>query len=238
MTLTRWLGGPNKERMPTDVVAATYNMVENEVPIYYPPFYIYSVRYIYRTELAFQPGSLIVMVGNTQVPYLERGSDYREFEIRDRFIQGYLRFFYQPKEAIDFYGSGRLALNRTRTWISQKVLPIDRDILNQIRLAVANIENEMGLVSTRWTGGTFADSKGTISGTISQPATYRSNIYLGQTIYVKGMFEEISSRVLALAARADVSTQNESSSLILGEVLTPAWIEGIRTIINNIERQL
>ena len=56
MTLTRWIGGPNKELMPAGVVATTYNLVENEIPIYYEAFYTYAVRSVYRTELPFQPG--------------------------------------------------------------------------------------------------------------------------------------------------------------------------------------
>lgn len=236
MTQTRWIGGPFKEIMPAGIVAATYNLVENEIPIYYPAFYNFTVRSIYRTELSYKPGSLVVLLNNDPVEYIDRGSDYKEMEITERTKTGYLRFFYTPFNESDLYGTVNLAFNQTRTWINQKTIAIDRDVINQIRLAISNIETTLGLVATRWTGGTFADSKGSVSGVVTQPLTYKSNIYNQQTLYVKGIFQEISDRVLYLAGRTGVITTVEEPKLILSKSLSIAWIEAVRTIINNIER--
>ena len=159
-------------------------------------------------------------------------------EIRNRTITGYIRFFYTPKNQDDLYGTANLAFNKTRTWINQKVVAIDKDIINQIRVAISAIENHMNLASTRWTGGIFSDSKGTVVGTANIPSTYVSNIFDQETLYVKSMFTELSDRIAFLASRANLDITNEAPQLVLDTSLSQGWVEAMRTIINNIEARV
>ena len=235
MTLTRWIGGKTHELMPEGYVAATYNLVENEIPINFQSYYNSNVRTIYKTELEHRADSLIVTVGNTPVSYIERGGDFKEFEITDLVSTGYLRMSYIPRQAEDYFGTAKLQFNKSRTWIYQKFLTIDKDVINQIRVAIAAIENQIGLVSTRWTGGIFTDTKATATGTPNVPASFNTNIVNEQTLFVSIIADEISIRLVELAAKTNVSITDLSTSIEVKNSMSPRWIESVRTIINRIE---
>ena len=235
MTKTLWIGG-QQEVMPAGYVAATYNLVENEIPILFPEYYDSSVRTIYKTVLPHR--NLKVYVNNTQVTYTDRGALYQEIEVKERVLTGFLRFSYLPRNAVDYFGSANLEFNKTRTWIFQKYIDIDSDVINQIRIAIAAVENKMGIASTRWTGGSYTDIKSTVSGIPNLTNTYKSNIIATETLYVSTMFQEITTRLAYLSARLDIGASELINKLVVGTSLTPSWIESARTIINLMEAVL
>lgn len=239
MIITRWIGGESQEIMAEGIVAASYNIVQNEVPIYLNHNFDSRINSVYFTEIPHRYKSLIVYLDNEPIQYREIDTQLRRFEIIEKNKTGLLRFDYVPNDDDDYFGTQNLAVNRIRTNVVQRFIKITDNVVNQMRAAISNMEVELDLLQSRWIGGRFTDSFGVINGDPNTPETIESNIIPNQTLYNSIIFEEIAESVERVAATIGYDLSTYSSKFrIRNQLIGTAWIESIRSSINELEGQI
>ena len=222
--------------MPEGIVAATYNIVVNETPIYLDHNYNYKINNVYFTELSHREGTLKVMIDNAEVAYRDIDTQFRRFEVRERNKRGYIRFSYTPREYDDYLGDENYDLNSLRTRLIRKYIPLDVGIINQMRMAISQIQSEVGLLQDRWIGGRFTDTYDVVTGDSNNPITITSNLIAGQTLFNKVVFEEIIDSIYAVANYLGHSISEYGEDLVVDpETIDAKWIETVRQVINEME---
>lgn len=243
MQMTQWIGGETGSIMPLvqdsirPIVSASYNLVENEVPILFSQFYN-NLEPETRTELSHASNSVIVHIDNTIVQYLETDSQLKRFKIvADASFNGkIIRFSYKPNDPQDYFGDERFAINQARTNLIKKYVPLNARLINQIRAAINQIELQLGILQSRWIGGVFTDSFDPLIGSPDDVDNIQSNIIVNQTLRTSGLFEELLLSLYDIAdhLNIDISSYNEDFKIRQNQI-SSLWIESVRTVINDIE---
>jgi len=237
MTKTRWYGGVDGTTlMPTGYITTSYISVFHECPspTLANGYVDTDFQKVFNTNLKFRSGTLKVYINLQEISqpdFTPIGDESFRINI---ITQGYITISYLPSNDNYYYGNHDVYENLVMTTnVIIRYFKPTITMLDRMRYAINELEVEMDLPQTRWTGGAFSDTFNTSK--MFDDGVPRSNFVSDVTEITPQMYSEMQAAIEYMANRKTLTTQQFNVNISSEYGIDYNAIEWCRRYINELE---